>query len=128
MTATATVAMAAATTTTMMMITTTATTMTKIATLVTTMTTAATVMIEDDDNGDGGDGDGDGNGGDGGGDGNEMTINKSQNMKRFTIPQSIAPLIGTGTYADHSADSAARHSGRMRNRFQSFHCSWVRGS
>ena len=49
-------------------------------------------------------------------------------MKRLTWPQSITPPIGPGTRADHGADSAARHPGRMWNRFRSFLCSWVRGS
>ncbi len=53
---------------------------------------------------------------------------KSQNSKRLTILQSITPPIGPGTRADHGADSAAGHPGRMRNRFRSFRCSWVRGS
>jgi hypothetical protein len=56
------------------------------------------------------------------------SYNKSQNTKRLTIPQSITPPIWPGTRADHGADSAAGHPGRMWNRFRSFRCSWVHGS
>ena len=49
-------------------------------------------------------------------------------MKRLTRSQSITPPNGPRTRADHGADSAAGHPGRMRNRFRPFRCSWVRGS
>jgi hypothetical protein len=36
-------------------------------------------------------------------------------MKRLMRPQSITPLIGPGTRADHGVVSKAGHPGRMRN-------------
>ncbi len=51
-------------------------------------------------------------------------------LKLLKIPKSEKnwPPIGPGTRADHGADNAAGHPGRMRNRFRSFRCSGVCGS